>query len=131
MNYLDKISDAFMFRSGTEEDSHSNKPVVTTGSIVWGVILRSFLIITISIFLLDRFNAQSLWWFVLFALWVLVAFPAYKQYQVFNKRMEEFEESTLCGQCRHFDSTSQVCRLYDEHVSKEYIPCEGSAWEPK
>lgn len=128
---LDKIIDALMFREGSEEDSLSNEPVITTGSIVWGVLLRSFIIIIISVFIIQKFSMQEYWWGAFFLIWVFAAFPAYRQYQKFNQRMEDFQESTLCGSCRHFELTGQLCRLYDEHVSKNYLPCEGQNWEPK
>ena len=46
-----KVADYLMFREGTEGLEGEVQPVVTTGSIVWGVILRSAIIIVISFFL--------------------------------------------------------------------------------
>lgn len=127
---LEKIVDLFMFREGTEEDDYSTRPIITTGSIVWGVILRSLIIIFLTFFLLDRGYGHSVW-VLLFVYWFAVVFPAYRQYQKFNKRMDKFQEETLCGSCRHFIPGSQLCSMYDEHVSKDYIPCDGNDWEPK
>ncbi len=128
---LEKIKDVFLFRKGTEEDNESNQPVVTTGSIVWGLVLRSAIIIFLSIIIVQYYEAYKYWWVSLFALWFLAAWPAYLQWQTFSKRMEKFEEDTLCGTCRHFDPSSQMCKIYDEFVSKEHVPCEGMDWEPK
>ncbi|MFP4529357.1 MAG: hypothetical protein ACLFQX_12480 [Candidatus Kapaibacterium sp.] len=128
---FDKIIDAFMFREGSDEDSDTNQPVVTTGSIVWGLLIRTAIIIIASMLLLDQFQWREYWWVVLFAIWLLAAWPAYRQYQKFSKRMENFESSTLCGSCRHFDPSSQLCTIYDEHVSTNHIPCGGDLWEPK
>lgn len=128
---LNKIFDYFMFREGTETDDYSTKPIITTGSIVWGVLIRSFIIIFASLFLLEKFYFIYYWWLCVFALWFFVAYPAYSQFQYFSNRMDKFEEETLCGQCKHFSPSSQLCSIYDEHVSRTYIPCEGESWEPK
>jgi hypothetical protein len=128
---FEKIIDLFMFREGSEEDSATNRPVVTTGSIVWGLMMRTTIIIVVSFFLLDQFQWREYWWLVLFAVWLLAVYPAYRQYQKFNKRMKDFEESTLCGSCRYFDPSSQLCTIYDEHVSSNHVPCGGDSWEPK
>lgn len=130
MNF-EKIIDLFMFREGTDKDSDSNTPVVTTGSIVWGVILRSGVIIFLSLLLLQKFEFRYYWWISLFAMWFLVAYPAHRQHSKFAQRMDNFEEETLCGSCRHFIKGSQLCGIYDEHVSRNHIPCGGEAWEPK
>ena len=126
-----KIFDVFMFRQESPDDSNSTEPVVTTGSIVWGVIIRAAIIIFASMFIIKYYELERYWWYVFFLLWFLVAWPAYRQYQNFHKRMEKFQEETLCGSCRHFDSTGQRCKLFDEHVSTNYIPCNGESWEPK
>jgi hypothetical protein len=127
-----KLIDILQFREGTEDDDEGGtQPVMTTGSIVWGVILRASIIIFLSFFLLEWFVSYKMWWVALFAVWLGAAYPAYRQYQVFKKRVQEVEDETLCGKCKHFDPTSQLCRIYDEHVTATYIPCEGLSWEPK
>ncbi|MDQ1265242.1 MAG: hypothetical protein QG635_392 [Bacteroidota bacterium] len=127
---IEKIKDAFLFREGGIEDNRSNNPVVTTGSIVWGLLLRSSIIIFLSIVIINYFQIYTYWWLVFFALWFFAAYPAWRQWQKFHSRMEDFTESTLCGSCRHFDKSSQLCRIYDEHVSVDYLPCGGDSWEP-
>lgn len=130
--YFNKILDLLMFRTGVEEDEAGHlQPVVTTGSIVWGVLLRSFIIIFISFLFMALIENRKFWWLSFLILWLVAAYPGWKQYQAYKKRMEDFEESTLCGKCIHFDPTSQLCKLYDEHVYKDYVPCEGVDWEPK
>ena len=130
MSY-DKIIDAFMFREGTIEDNETTKPLVTTGSIVWGVILRSAIIMIISLFFVNNFRGSELWYIMLFAVWFFAAYPGYKQYKQFNSRMKIFQESTLCGTCKFFEPSGQLCIMYDEHVSSNHIPCDGQNWEPK
>lgn len=128
---FEKIIDLFMFREGTPEDSLTDKPVITMGSIVWGVLLRSFVILLLTAFVIQKYSLQEYWWGALFIIWAFAAFPGYRQYQKFNERMDDFKESTLCGSCRNFEPSGQLCKIYDEHVSKNHIPCDGESWEPK
>ncbi|MBM2816797.1 MAG: hypothetical protein HW421_3559 [Ignavibacteria bacterium] len=126
-----RLLDIFLFRIGGEEDSHTNQPQVTVGSIVWGAILRSSIIIVLTFLMFAYFDVYQYWWVSMFALWFLVAFPAWRQWETFHARMANFTESTLCGSCLHFESGSQLCKLLDEHVSIEHLPCEGLNWTPK
>lgn len=126
---LDKIFDLLMFREGSDNDSETNLPVITTGSVVWGIILRTALIIII--FMIFSDYLRNYWYISIALFWFFVAWPAWRQYSKFNSRMESFQEETLCGTCRHFSPSSQLCNIYDEHVSKNHVPCGGSAWEPR
>jgi len=127
---LDKIIDVFMFRQSSEEDSHTNEPKVTSGSIIWGILLRSFIIMLIIMLLLESLSMREYWWMMLFAIWFIAVYPGWLQWSKFHERMEKFTEETLCGSCINFDSSSQLCKVLDEHVSVDYIPCEGLRWEP-
>lgn len=130
MPILEKINDLFLFRLGGDEDKYSDKPLVTTGSIVWGFLFRSSIIIAL-IFLIVEFTwFPQFWWISFFALWFFAAYPAWRQYQDYQERLKAFKEETLCGTCKHFEETSRMCRIYDEHVSVNRIPCEGLNWEP-
>lgn len=132
MNTLkDKLSDLFMFREGTEADDRGSLvPVLTTGSIVWGILLRTSVIVFLSFSIIYLYDLYKYVWVVLFALWFGAAYPGWRQFQLFQERIKKVTESTLCGSCMHFDKTSQLCKIYDEHVTREYIPCEGLNWEP-
>lgn len=129
MTGLDRLADMLMFRQQAEDED--NKPVITTGSVIWGLILRSAIIIIFSMIIIQYTGKYDYWWIVLIMLWFLAAYPAYTQYQRFTEKMKKFEEATLCGSCKHFDPTSQRCKILDEHVTTNYIPCEGDSWEPK
>ena len=130
--YWKKIKDVLMFREGSFEDNYTTEPKVTLGSIIWGIVLRTGLIVgivmTIEILFFKRVHIN--WWIVLFMMWIFIAFPAYRQYRKFDERIDDLEESTLCGSCRYFIKDAQLCRLYDEHISIDYIPCDGDSWEP-
>lgn len=127
---LNKLTDLLMFRQPTEEDSQRTEPLVTTGSILWGVLLRSAILILIISLFLESLSMRQHWWLMLFALWFLVAYPAWLQYKKFQERIQNFQKETLCGSCKHFEANSQLCKIYDQHVSTEFIPCEGLSWEP-
>jgi hypothetical protein len=131
-NIKDKIVDLFQFRIGTEKDDHGNpQPILTWGSIIWGIMFRTALVVFIS-FPFVRYTANpDLWWLVAIALWFFAAYPGWTQYQIMQKRQEKFAEGTLCGSCKNFNDQSRLCVLYDEHPTLEYIPCEGESWEPK
>ncbi|MBX3042807.1 MAG: hypothetical protein KIT33_12900 [Candidatus Kapabacteria bacterium] len=128
---FDRILDYLMFREGGQEDNFTDNPAVTTGSIVWGVILRTSIVIIVTLILLKQYDFHQYWWYSFFAIWFFVGFPAFRQYQKFKERIKVLEEETLCGKCRHFNEGAQVCQIYDMHVSKNHIPCEGMSWEPK
>ena len=124
---IKNIVDIFFFK----EKESGGRPKVTTGAIILGSLLRTFLILTISFFIIKKYFLYDYILLLIFIIWFFVAMPAYQAYQNFNKDMEDFSESTLCGTCKYFDKSAQLCKIYDEHPTKEYIPCEGSSWEPK
>jgi len=133
MNSLfDKIAAAFLFREGTEEDENGTlQPVVTVGSIVWGIILRASIIVLFSFFFIQFFRFHGYWWLALFIFWFAAVYPGWKQFQHFDKKIKDIKENTLCGKCKYFESSGQLCKIYDEHITKDYIPCDGLDWEPK
>ena len=126
---LEKIKDLFMFREGGDTDNYLTPPQITSGAILWGILLRSAVIIIITIMLVLAFNKRDLAWFGVFIFWIVVAYPAYRQYVTFNNRLNILEEETLCGKCKHFVKESQLCSVLDEHISKDNIPCDGNMWE--
>jgi hypothetical protein len=130
---IEKIKDLLLFRHGTKEnESGEIKSIITPGSIVWGILLRTFILVISSFILFETVVwTRSYWWFVFFIIWYGAAYPGWRQFQDFNENIEKVEESTLCGSCKHFDKTSQLCKIYDEHITEDYLPCEGVDWEPK
>lgn len=130
MNPINKIIDLIMFRETSTEEELSTEPRITEGSIIWGAIFRSALVIFLSFFFYYTWWFRQYWWMSLFVLWLFAIYPAYRQYQRFKITIDNLKESTLCGSCKHFDATGQICIKYDEHVTEDYIPCEGADWEP-
>lgn len=127
----EQILDLFLLRMNPP-DYATDQPYYTTGSIVAAGLLRIAVIATIAFLLNAQFESSSWWWtLVLFALWSLGAYPAWVQYKKFNDHVQELHHGTLCGSCRHFNPTNQLCMVLDEHVTTEKPPCEGEAWEPR
>ncbi len=130
--FLEKISDALMFREGTEEEADGSlQPIITTGSIVWGILLRSLIVFILSFAIMIYLENRTYGYMFFFIFWFVAAYPGWRQYQLFQTRIKKVEESTLCGSCINFESSSQLCKIFDEHVTRNYIPCEGLNWEPR
>lgn len=128
---FNNIADYFLFRFGGEEDNNSNKPIITLGAIIWGVLLRVFLIMFLTFIFINILDLYGQWYYVGGSIWFFALFPGYKQYQNFQQRIEVISKNTLCGTCKYYDKNSQLCKIYDEHVSLNHIPCGGDSWEPK
>ena len=126
---LDFTFDQILLRQGLQHNDGA--PRFTTGSIVSGALMRAIITIVFGFLLWNWRGDESTYLITLIMLWGYVAYPAYRQYHVFNEHIEEMTLSTLCGQCKHFNRTGQTCFRYDEHVTNEYIPCEGLDWEPR
>ncbi len=129
--FFEELKDLLMFRESSSTDNILTPPIVTTGSIIWGVLLRSLIIIAITSFVVMILEKRDLWWASVFIFWFVVAYPAYRQYSQYHQRIENFLDETLCGKCKHFLSQSQLCEVLDEHISIDSVPCEGESWEPK
>ncbi len=128
----DKIIDIFQFREGTEEEADGSLvPIITSGSVAWGILFRSFILVMLTFLFFINWENRQYWMISLVLIWGLAVYPGYRQYQKFNKRIERIKESTLCGSCKYFDPGSQLCKIYDEHISLNHIPCEGESWEPR
>ena len=127
----EQILDLFLLRT-SPPDYATDLPYYTTGSIVAAALLRVFIIGMVALLLNSQFQGSGWWWTtVMFAIWALGAYPAWLQYKKFNDHVEQFHAGTLCGSCRHFNPTNQLCMILDVHVTTEAPPCEGEAWEPK
>lgn len=127
----EKFLDYLMFREYNPNADKQANPTITTGSIVYGLLLRSVLIIVLSLTLIPMFDLYSYWWTFFLALWLVAAYPAYRQYQFYTDKIDALLEDTLCGKCKHFDSSNQLCKILDEHIGEKYIPCGGDNFEPK
>jgi len=131
LKIFEKLKDIFMFREGGEIDNLLTPPTVTTGSIVWGILLRSAIIIAVTTFVVMFLGKRELWWFSIFIFWFVVIYPAYRQHYKFHDRLKKLRTDTLCGKCKYFVAESQLCSVLDEHIGLDTIPCDGESWEAR
>lgn len=124
------IADVFMFKLHLEDEADGT-PIYTPGSITWGIMLRTLVIIIISIIIISAGDGGKVSLVFAILIWLLAIYPGFQQFQEYYKHLAVLTEETMCGSCRHFDPTSQLCKIYDEHITKDYLPCEGSNWELK
>jgi hypothetical protein len=96
-------------------------------------MIRLTVTIFVAWYLKDRFHDYySEWWTVtVAALYGIVVYPAQIQYYYFKKTSKRLVEQTLCSSCRYFNPDGLHCTRLDEHISEDYLPCEGEGWEPK
>lgn len=115
------------------ESTHpTNQPAFTVGTIIYGTILRVSAIIVLTWFLNDYFGrTETIWTISMLLLWGIGVYPAFRSYQKFLKNVSTIKSDTLCGSCKYFNETNQLCSVYDEHVTETYVPCEGLSWEPQ
>jgi hypothetical protein len=128
---IERLKDLLMFREGSEFDNILIPPTVTIGSIIWGILLRSAIIIIITTFVVMLLEMREFWWISIFIFWFLVAYPAYRQFNNFNNRIYRLENETICGKCKYFILESQLCSIFDEHIGIDTIPCNGDSWEAR
>lgn len=130
---FDKLIDLILFKyTGIGKDNNDNiQPVITTGSIVLSALIRFAIIVILMWYLIDKWMFTQYWPVFAMIVVMVVFYPAYRQFSHFSERVDELEDSTLCGSCQHFEKSGQMCSKYDEHISNSYIPCEGLDWEPR
>lgn len=125
---LDYLVDQLLLRRGFYDELGS--PRRTTGTIVFGALLRGFVVILAGFALWHYAGVEVSVPVSLVLLWGYAVYPAYRQFVLFSEQSQRIEEELLCSSCRHFNRSGQHCQLYDEHVRPDYIPCDGLDWDP-
>ncbi len=101
------------------------------GGIIFWTIVRIVFVIP-SLWILRSYIDTNFWWLVnVLVIFGVVIQPAVVQYRLFFEKNKSVIESSLCSTCKHFDKSAVLCMKYDKHPAANYLPCEGSAWEPK
>ena len=100
------------------------------GAIVYWTLIRIAILIPLLWIATDYIEYKYWWMIVSMSIYGFVIHPAVIQYKLFNEQNQEIITNTLCSSCKHFDKIAVLCLKYDEHPTKEIIPCEGSDWEP-
>lgn len=125
---LDFLTDQILLRGGFYDEN--GRPRLTTGTIILGVLLRSFTVILIGFALWRYAGVEYSVPISLALLWGYAVYPAYRQFVLFSNVSQALEEEILCSQCRHYNRSGQYCQLHDEHIRTDYIPCGGVDWDP-
>lgn len=101
------------------------------GEIVFWTILRTAFLILLLWISADVWGQKYFWLIASISFYLFVISPAVSFYRKFVESNKEVLESSLCSSCKHFDESAVLCMKYDKHPTKNFIPCEGSDWEPK
>ncbi len=124
----ERLRDSWLFQRRTS----MGEVEVTAGTIVYGALVRTFVLVVGALSVAALWpDLWRHWWLVLFVLWGLVFYPAYRRWNEFTRQVRSLREELLCGSCRYFEETGQLCSLLDEHVRPDYIPCGGQSWEAR
>lgn len=126
----DRFVDLLLLRMNPPSDLRE-RPYYTTGSIATAAMIRVALLGITSLVIAQYASQTFTWWFAMLSIWGIGVYPAWLQYQRFNDAVDTITDGTLCGACRHFNPTNQLCTIMDEHVTNpDTPPCEGEGWEP-
>lgn len=101
------------------------------GEIIYKTLLRFVFTLLTLWFVKDYFDQKYFWIFSALAIYFFAFHPAYLAYKNFLEKNEKIISETLCSTCKHFNETAIICTKYDKHPTEDFIPCEGTAWEPK
>jgi hypothetical protein len=100
------------------------------GEVVFWTLIRIIIVIP-ALWIAKGYIDYQFWWLLsFFSIYGIIIHPAVIHYRLFQEKNKEVLESTLCSSCKHFDKSAVLCTKYDEHPSVNYIPCQGSDWEP-
>ncbi len=98
--------------------------------IYWGLV--RFAIVLVAAWLLYSYVPNyGDWWSLFFvAVAVVVIYPAQLAWRKHVRVIRRANQNALCATCRHLASREALCKITDEHVRRDYTPCDGDAWEP-
>lgn len=100
------------------------------GGIIFWAIVRMVIVIPAVWILQGMFNSQYWWMIAFFSIYAIVIHPLLTQLREFEEKHKDIIESTLCSSCKNFDKTAVLCIKYDQHPTRDSLPCEGIDWEP-
>jgi hypothetical protein len=101
------------------------------GEIIFWTIVRIVFVIP-AMWVLQGYIDFNFWWLVnVLVTYGVIIHPAVVHYRLFVEKNKSVIESSLCSTCIHFDESAVLCMKYDKHPTAIYLPCEGTAWEPR
>lgn len=101
------------------------------GEIVYKTLIRLALTLLGLWFSKVFFDEKFFWIVSILAIYLFVFNPAYLSYKKFIEDNQNIICNTLCSSCKHFNQSAVLCTKYDKHPKDNFIPCEGTDWEPK
>lgn len=101
------------------------------GEIVYKTLIRFAITLFILWFSKGFFDEKFFWIISLLAIYFFVFHPTFMSYKKFIDSNLNLIKNTLCSSCKHFNESAVLCTKYDKHPSENFIPCEGTDWEPK
>lgn len=101
------------------------------GEIVYKTLVRFMLILLALWFSKNLFGEKFFWIISILAIYLFVFYPTYSAYKKFVDENKTVITNSLCSSCLHFNESAVLCIKYDKHPTENFIPCEGTDWEPK
>jgi hypothetical protein len=101
------------------------------GEIVYKTLIRFILILLTLWFSKTLFDENIFWVISILAIFFFVFHPAYLAYKKFVDDNKNVVTNSLCSTCKHFNESAVLCTKYDKHPTDNFIPCEGTDWEPR
>lgn len=119
-----------MFRQKGSSGKREGKDIQAMGGIIFWAIVRMVVVIP-AIWIMQGMFQSQYWWLIAFcSIYLIVIHPVLMQFRTFEEKNREVLQSTLCSTCKNFDKTAVLCIKYDQHPTRESLPCEGIDWEP-
>lgn len=101
------------------------------GNIALWTLIRLAILIPALMYFSSLYNGRYNWAILVIAIYLVIIHPIIVQYKNFKEKNKEVVEDSLCSRCRHFDETAVLCMKYDQHPTKDYIPCNTFDFEPQ
>ena len=97
--------------------------------VYWGILRTAALIVVL--WISYDWIEYKVWWMMIsaIAIYGVIIHPVIVQYKNFTQKNKEVIDNTLCSTCKHFDESAILCMKYDQHPTKDFIPCDGIDWE--
>ena len=116
-------------------DVRNASPTLTVlhymGDIIYWGLLRFVLVVAAAWAFYSYAPNYGEWWSMFFvAVGVIVIYPAQLSYRKHQDEVKRSSLNGLCVTCRHYVPDNTLCSVTDEHVRRDYTPCDGVAWEP-
>jgi len=101
------------------------------GAIIYWGLLRFTAVLIAAWALYSYVPNYGDWWSLFFvSVAVIVIYPAQLSFMKHQKDVRRASRNALCATCKHFIADNTLCAILDEHVTRNYTPCGGDAWEP-